>query len=47
MVMALVLDKYNTGIALLKQNSDGSFSKLGTTQTGSGADATYTQNNCP
>ena len=45
--LAFMLDKYNTGVALLKQNSDGSFSKLGAIQTGgSGDDATYSQNNC-
>ena len=47
MALALVLDKYNAGVVVLKQNSDGSFSKLGTIQTESNGDANYTQNNCP
>jgi hypothetical protein len=46
--MALVLDKYNTGVALLKQDANGNFKKLGTTETiNSDGTKTYTANNCP
>lgn len=44
--IALVLDKYNAGIALLKYE-DGSFKKLGTIQTGTGSNVTYSEINCP
>ena len=44
--LALILDKYNAGVALLQQ-SDGSFTKLGTTSSGSGGSETFKQNNCP
>jgi len=43
---AYILDDYNAGVALLKQNADGSFSKSGATKTGAGNDATYTETNC-
>lgn len=46
MAMALILEKYNTGVALLKQNSNGDFKRLLTTESTSGGTITYTANNC-
>ena len=43
---AYILDKYSAGVALLKQNADGSFSKLGATKTGSDDNPTYIETNC-
>jgi hypothetical protein len=48
MAMAFILDKYNTGVALLKQDSNGNFKKLGTTETTQpDGSKSYTTNNCP
>jgi len=49
MAMAFILEKYNTGVALLKQNSNGSFKRLRTTETidPNNGTKTYTANNCP
>lgn len=44
--MAYVLDKYNTGIALLKQDSNGNFKRLKTDENTSNGNTTYTANNC-
>lgn len=44
--MALVLDKYNSGVALLKQVSNGNFRKLGTNETVQNGNTIYTTNNC-
>lgn len=46
MAMALVLEKYDTGVALLKQNNSGDFKTLRTTASTSGGTTTYTANNC-
>jgi hypothetical protein len=46
MAMAFVLEKYDTGIALLKQGTDGAFKRLRTAQTNSNGTLTYTANNC-
>lgn len=45
--LAYVLSKYNTGFALLKQDANGTFKRLGTTATTSHGNTTYTANNCP
>lgn len=46
--MAFILDKYNSGVALLKQDSAGNFHKLGATvSTDSKGNKTYTSHNCP
>jgi hypothetical protein len=44
--MSYVLDKYNTGIALLKQDSNGNFKRLKTNESSSNGNTTYTANNC-
>ena len=47
MAMAFVLDKYKSGMALLKQDSNGNFKRLGTTEnTQPDGSKTYSQNNC-
>jgi len=46
MAMALVLEKYNTGVALLKQNPGGDFKRLLTSETTVNGATTYTANNC-
>ncbi|MFT4202457.1 MAG: hypothetical protein QM610_00970 [Chitinophagaceae bacterium] len=43
---AYILDKYNIGVALVKQNANGSFSKLGAVKTGSDESPIYTETNC-
>lgn len=45
---AYILDKYVKGVALLKQNTDGSFSRLGATKTDNneGKDPEYVQIKC-
>jgi hypothetical protein len=44
--MAFVLDKYNTGVALLKQDSDGNFKKLQTDEVVLSGVRTYVATNC-
>lgn len=44
--MSYVLDKYNTGIALLKQDSIGNFKRLKTDENTSNGNTIYTANNC-
>jgi len=34
MALAFILAKYNTGIAILKQDASGNFKRLNTTQSG-------------
>lgn len=47
MAMAFVLDKYNSGIALLKQDSNGNFKRIVTTETVQpDGSKIYTKNNC-
>lgn len=48
MATALILDKYHTGTALLKQDANGNFNRFGTTATVSsdGSSKTYGANNC-
>ncbi|WP_447640818.1 MULTISPECIES: hypothetical protein [Chitinophagaceae] len=45
---AYILDKYVQGVALLKQNSDGSFSRLGATKkdNGEGNNPTFSETKC-
>ncbi len=44
--MSYILDKYNTGIALLKQDINGNFKRLITNENLSNGNATYFTNNC-
>lgn len=44
--MSYVLDKYNTGIVLLKQDNIGNFKRLKTDESTSNGNTTYTTNNC-
>jgi hypothetical protein len=45
--LAYILDSFNTGIALLKMNDDGSFSKINTKKTGGeGLNSTFVKNKC-
>ena len=46
MAMAYVMDKYNTGMALLKQDSNGNFKRLKTDATTTNGNTVYTANNC-
>lgn len=48
MAMAFILDKYGTGMALLKQDSNGDFKRLRTNENlNSDRSKNYTANNCP
>jgi hypothetical protein len=48
MAIAFILDKYNTGIALLKQNANGDFKRVNTIEyTDANGVKTYTTNTCP
>lgn len=44
--MAFVLDKYNSGMALLKQDGNGNFKRLRTQENTANGNTTYTANNC-
>lgn len=48
MAMSFVMEKYNMGVALLKQDSNGSFKRLNTLENTntSGTPISYTSNNC-
>lgn len=47
MSFAFILSKYNAGVALLKQDTDGNFKRLNTEEiTDSNGSKTYTSNNC-
>jgi|GEM_PF-1235517 len=46
MAMAFVLDKYNSGIALLKQDGNGNFKRLRTQENTANGNTTYSSNNC-
>lgn len=46
MVLAFILEKYKTGISLLKQNSNGLFYKINTTVAKKGKDAIYVIEKC-
>lgn len=46
MAMAFVLDKYNSGMALLKQDGNGNFKRLRTQENSSNGNTTYSANNC-
>lgn len=46
MVVAFIMQKYNTGIALLKQNSNGIFYKIITTVSKSGSGLVYSVGSC-
>lgn len=48
MALAFILEQYNSGVALLKQDSNGQFKRLRTqTQIQSDGSTTYFANNCP
>lgn len=47
MALAFILEKYNAGISLLKQQSNGTFTKLRTTVSRHGNFLSFTPNNCP
>ncbi len=47
MAMAFIMDKYNTGISLLKQDDNGNFKRLQTSTTIMNGVRSYAQNNCP
>ena len=46
MVLAFILEKYNTGVCLLKQNSTGALNKIITTVTKNGDQLLYSVFNC-
>jgi hypothetical protein len=48
MAMAFVMEKYNMGIALLKQDNNGIFKRLNTVENtnNNGIPVSYTSNNC-
>lgn len=46
MAMAFIMEKYNTGIALLKQDANGNFKRLNTTETTVNGQKTFVPNNC-
>lgn len=46
MAMSLVLDKYDTGVALLKQDSNGDFKRLRTESNIVNGNTVYAANNC-
>jgi hypothetical protein len=47
MALAFLLSKYNSGIALLKQDSNGNFMRLNTVQhVDADNNITYSSNNC-
>ena len=46
MALAFVLDKYNSGVALLKQDANGNFHRLKTEQTSSNGASNYIASNC-
>jgi hypothetical protein len=46
MALAFILERYNAGISLLKQDSNGSFYKLRTSVSKSGSLLFFTPNNC-
>ncbi len=47
MVLAFILQKYNTGVSLLKQNSNGSFNKITTTFLKQGNQLFFKAGSCP
>jgi hypothetical protein len=47
MVLAFILEKYNTGVSLLKQNSSGNFNKIFTTVSKNGGVSVYNVTSCP
>lgn len=48
MAVAFILEKYNTGVALLKQDSSGNFKRLNTREiTDGNGNKIYLPNNCP
>ncbi len=47
MAMAFILEKYQAGISLLKQDSNGVFKKLRTVVSGEGGHLIFTATNCP
>lgn len=44
--MSYILDKFKTGISLLKQDTNGNFKRLITNENLSNGNATYFTNNC-
>jgi hypothetical protein len=47
MVLAFILEKYNTGVSLLKQHGDGGFKKIITTVTKNSSGLVYNVGDCP
>ena len=47
MVMALILEKYNTGVSLLKQYSNGTFNKIITVVSKDGNRLVFSAGSCP
>jgi hypothetical protein len=47
MVLAFMLEKYQAGIALLRQDDEGKFKKIYTVVTGEGKSIVFTKNECP
>jgi hypothetical protein len=47
MALAFILEKYNAGMSLLKQDSIGRFNKLRTSVSKTGDNLVFTANNCP
>ncbi len=46
MAMTFIMEKYNTGIALLKQDGSGNFKRLNTQETTVNGQKTFVPNNC-
>jgi hypothetical protein len=46
MVLAFILEKYNTGVSLLKQNNNGVFNKIITTVSKKGSELVYSVGSC-
>ncbi len=46
MVLAFILEKYNTGVSLLKRHSDGSFKKIITTVSKKSSGLVYSLGSC-
>ena len=47
MALAFILEKYNAGVSLLKQLSNGFFIKMRTSVSCQGSSLSFTSNNCP
>ena len=47
MVMAFILEKYNAGVSLLKQDSNGNFNKIITIVSKDGSRLVFSAGSCP